>query len=285
MAHHPKDYLNFLKDNEYSISVLVPTRKRKDKLFNSIKSVLELADQPERLEIMVAIDNDDEETKAAIGDAIVPLIKSYGAGEHIIAFPRQGYAKLEVYYNQLAQWSRSDWLFMWGDDSVIKTQGWDTKIREHDGEFTVLRVNTHKQHPYSIFPIVPRDWYKLLGVLSNHQMGDAVISQMAYLIDIMQNVEIDVDHNRFDLLGEKPDEVYQQRQLFEGNPQDPRDLNHHANVMWRWNMCERLAWYLQQKGHDMTWWENIKNGTQDPWEKLKANDPNGQTCQNIVIRK
>lgn len=285
MAHHPRDFLNFLKDSEYAISVLIPTRKRPDKLFNSIKSILELADHPEKVEIMVAIDTDDEETKTAIGETIIPLIRQYNAGERIIALPRQGYAKLEVYYNRLAQWSRADWLFMWGDDSVIKTQGWDTKIREYDGDFRVLRVRTHNQHPYSIFPIVPRDWFKLLGVLANHQMGDAVISQMAYMLDIMQNVDIDVDHNRFDLLGEEPDEVYQQRQLFEGNPQDPRDLNHYENALWRWSMCERLAWYLNNKGHDMAWWTKVKEGTQDPWTKLKENDVNGQTRQDILVKK
>jgi hypothetical protein len=30
---------------------------------------------------------------------------------------------------------------------------------------------------------------------------------------------------------------------------------------------------------DMSWWENVKTGKQDPWEKLAANDPNGQTVR------
>lgn len=276
---------NFTQPNQYSISTLIPTRKRPDKLRRSVASLVDLADIPDKLEIMIAVDDDDAETLESINQDLHPWLKSRQVPHRVVTMPRQGYINLQNYYNTLAENSSCDWYFMWGDDSVIKTQGWDSIIRHHDGEFRILRVRTHNEHPYSIFPIIPRDWFKLVGMLGNHQMGDAVVSQMAYMLDIMHNVEIDVDHNRFDLVGEKPDEVYQQRVLLEGNPSDPRDLNSSKNVFWRYSMCDRIAWYLQSRGHDISWWNNVKAGIQDPWEKLKANDPNGQTCQNVVIRK
>jgi hypothetical protein len=80
-----------------------------------------------------------------------------------MTFKPMGYGRLNEYINELAKNSSADWLFFWNDDAVMETQGWDEKITEHTGEFKLLAVHTHHDHPYSIFPIVPKsmvrcDW-------------------------------------------------------------------------------------------------------------------------------
>jgi hypothetical protein len=36
---------------------------------------------------------------------------------------------------------------------------------------------------------------------------------------------------------------------------------------------------MKSKGLDTSWWENIKQNKQDPWEKLRINDVNDQMRQ------
>jgi hypothetical protein len=42
---------------------------------------------------------------------------------------------------------------------------------------------------------------------------------------------------------------------------------------------DRLSIWMAQQGLDISWWENVKLEKQDPWEKLRANDPNNQMKQ------
>ena len=47
--------------------------------------------------------------------------------------------------------------------------------------------------------------------------------------------------------------------------------------------CTKLAEYLEkQRGMDMTFFKNVFAGTQDPWERLKANDVHKQMVQYTV---
>jgi hypothetical protein len=43
--------------------------------------------------------------------------------------------------------------------------------------------------------------------------------------------------------------------------------------------CEKVAEYMNSQGVSTDWWEAVKAGKQDPWEKLKKNDVNRQMFQ------
>jgi len=45
---------------EFDIAILLPTRGRSDSLERSVKSVIELAADPSRIQIMFGFDNDDD---------------------------------------------------------------------------------------------------------------------------------------------------------------------------------------------------------------------------------
>jgi hypothetical protein len=36
---------------------------------------------------------------------------------------------------------------------------------------------------------------------------------------------------------------------------------------------------MKSQSLSVEWWENVKQGTQDPWVKLQENDPNKQCMQ------
>jgi hypothetical protein len=194
-------------------------------------------------------------------------------------FERQGYHRLNVYNNKLAEDTDARWLMIWNDDAVMETQGWDTEIMKREGDFKLLAVHTHKDHPYSIFPIVPRKWYELLGHISPHSAQDAWVSQQAYVLDIFERIPVWVLHDRADLTGNNNDTVFQNRPMLEGHPFTPGDFDYTGNRNMRIQDCVKLANYMKSIGLSTKFFENVLAGEQDPWEKLAQNDVNRQQSQ------
>jgi hypothetical protein len=167
----------------------------------------------------------------------------------------------------------------WNDDAVMETQGWDTEIMKYQGQFKLLAVHTHKDHPYSIFPIVPRKWFELLGYLSPHSVGDAWLSQQAYMLDIWERIPVWALHDRADITGNNDDATYKERAQLEGRPFDEADFHSRTQIELRHRDCAKLAMHMREQGISIEFFENIFKGTQDPWQKLAQNDVNKQMVQ------
>ena len=267
-------------DLEFDLAILLPTRGRSDMLERSLKSLVDLADKPERIQFLFGFDDDDTIGSEHFKNEIQEYLDDRGIDYTAFTFKRMGYARLHEYVNALAKKSSAKWLVFWNDDAVMETKGWDTEILKWNNKFRLLAFHTHKDHPYSIFPIVPRQWLDQLGYLSQHQLSDAWLSQQAYMLDIYERIPVWVKHDRHDLTGNNQDATFKERVVYEGNPQDPRDFHHISNTKKRHEDCSKLAMYLEKDlGMDMSFYANIFKGTQDPWEKLKANDVNKQMMQ------
>lgn len=265
-----------MKSHQYNIAVLLPTHKRTDALRRSLFSLIDLAHDLDSVQFRFGIDNNDDIGLDYFTDNIQPELDARDINYEALGFEPLGYAGLNQYFNTLARDADADWLFVWCDDAIMQTQDWDQRIRECTGEFRLLKVHTHNEHPYSIFPIYPAEWIETLGYISRHQMGDAESSQMAYWLDIMKIIEVDVTHDRADLTGNNKDEAYQKRELLEGNPNNPRDLHNEFFVRHRFIDAERLATYMKSRGLSTQWWEDTKSGKIPPMKRLKENDPNNQ---------
>lgn len=275
-------------NRKYKIAVLLPTRGRTDALSRSVISLINRAVDLPHLELLLGVDSDDTVGKEHIEKELQPWLDSKGVNYKVIEFEPMGYYRLNEYVNSLALESDADWCFFWNDDALMETSSWDRIIAKHTGEFKLLAVHTHRDHPYSIFPIVPRDWLAVLGYLSPHPLSDAWLSQIAYKLDIWERIEVYVTHDRSDLTGNNDDDTFKNRTMsqLEGNPANPKDFHNPSWISLRMQETEKLSVYMKEKGLDTTFWENIKAGTQDPWEKLKANDVNNQMTQfQISIKK
>jgi hypothetical protein len=268
-----------MNNHEYKIAILLPTRGRDDALERSVKSLFDLADNPGQIQLMLGFDTDDDEGIGAFQDLIQPWLDSQNINYTALTFDPMGYIRLNEYVNTLALNSDADWLVFWNDDAYMETQGWDTVIASHTGEFKLLAFHTHNDHPYSIFPIVPRVWLDTLGHLSPHQISDGWLSQQAYMLNIWERIPVDVVHDRHDLTGNNHDNTYKNREMLEGNPRNPKDFHHPSWTLLRMQECDILAAYMKTQGIDTSWWENVKSGAQDPWEILRNNDPHGQMKQ------
>lgn len=268
-----------MKKPEYGIAMLLATRGRTDSLGRSIHSLVELADDISRVQIMFAFDNDDDVGFKYFTDKLQPWMDERDISYTAMKFERMGYVNLHKYNNAMAKKTDSDWLVIWNDDAVMQSKGWDTTILGYTGQFKLLSFKTHNMHPYSIFPIVPRTWYDLLGYISPHPTQDGWVSQQAYMLDIYQRIEVDVLHDRFDLTGNNGDDIFANRPMLEGNPSHPMDFHSKEMLDLRHLDCAKLATYMRRQGLSTTYFENIFKGTQDPWQRLRENDINSQMVQ------
>jgi hypothetical protein len=265
--------------SEYRISLLLPTRGRSEALTRSILSAVDTADDINSFQVLLGFDDDDTATVDYFTKELQPELDRRGVNYQAHVFAPMGYIRLNEYVNGLASHSDADWLIFWNDDAVMETQGWDTVISNHTGQFKVLAFHTHNDHPYSIFPIVPRAWFDLFGYLSPHQISDAWISQQAYVLDIWKRIEVNVTHDRFDLTGNNHDEIFEKRPMLEGNPSDPKDFHHKSWHDRRVADLAKLITYMKSHGLDCGFAEAVFAGKQNPWEKLKANDVNNHMSQ------
>lgn len=260
--------------SSYSVAVLLPTRSRTHALTTSVVSIVEKAADASRIQIIFGFDNDDQTGLNHFVNHIQPWLDDRDIDYEALAFDSMGYAGLNKYYNELAKSADADWLFVWNDDAVMETTGWDLEIEKYTGQFRLLKVHTHNEHPYSIFPIIPRAWFDYLGHLSRHQMIDAEISQTAFMLDLMTVINVDVTHNQVELTKDSTDPL-KPKTRFEGDPNNPQDFHNLAIVNQRLADCEKLSSLCKQLEIDITFWENVKANRQDPWQRLKELDING----------
>ena len=251
------------------ISVLLPTRGRTEVLRKSLKSLIEKASKPERIEILFGIDEDDTNTLDYIKDVISVDLKELGIESRASIFKPLGYENLHIYVNTLAGNAQGEWLFFWNDDCLMVTEGWDEVIDQYNGQFKLLGPkDNHEGHPYAILPIVPKDWFILMGHLSQNAQNDAWLSHIAYMLDIFERVDFEFIHDRADITGNNDDETFQNRKYMEGNPSDPKDFGHTDMQNARVNSAHKIAWFLDKMGTPSEFWENVKEGKQDPFEKM-----------------
>jgi len=259
----------------YAIAVIMPTRGRTEILLNSLKSLVLNADDVSRIQILLAFDEDDNIGYPYYESTVKPWMAQVGVANIVWKSPRLGYRRLHDYYNFLASQAKSDWIVGWNDDARMESQGWDSEIVKYTSQFKLLAFRSNHDHPYAIFPVIPRDWIHILGHYSLHNQTDAWISQIAYALDIYHPIDSYVVHERADLVdGVEKDATYQEREYLEGDTSNPLDFTHPEMTRLRYQDTDKLAWYLQRIGVTNTWMD-VLSGKLSPFEKLLANDKKG----------
>jgi hypothetical protein len=112
-------------------------------------------------------------------------------------------------------------------------------------------------------------------------MIDAELSQIAFLLDLMQVIDVDVVHNQVELTKNKKDPL-KPKVRFEGDPTNPIDFHYPQNTFFRVGRCNAIAKYMQTLGLDTSWWEGVKSGENYAWQKLAELDINRQMNQFVI---
>lgn len=267
-----------MTDKLSKIAVLLPTRSRGDLLHKSLASLLDNACDLAHLHFVIGLDRDDQQGIDSFMSHTQGYLRDRNVRYTALTFDPMGYQNLNRYYNALAARAGADWLFVWNDDAVMETKHWDKEILKYDGQFRLLKVHTHNEHPYSIFPIVPYAWFEILGHLSEHQMIDAELSQSAFCLDIMQVIDVTVTHNQVELVNDTTDALGP-KQRFEGNPHHPLDFHNREMTNRRFANMHKLAAHMQSQNVNVDFWKAVIAGKQDPWQRLKELDVNHQMVQ------
>ena len=193
------------------VSLLLPTRGRPDLVLRSLRSIVEHASQPKDIEVMFGIDDDDLASWQAIkaGMEKLPAL-AYQA----IAFTPMGYQHLHHYNNMLAAKAQGQWLFIWNDDCLMETQGWDEFLRDVRNEFGLLDPkisNAAGQFERGLFPLVPKKWFALTGHLSASCQTDTYLTLVANALHLRYAAPFSIFHDRYDETGHNLDATYKAR--------------------------------------------------------------------------
>jgi glycosyltransferase involved in cell wall biosynthesis len=168
------------------VSVLLPTRGRTESVKSSIESLLETAIEPENIEILFRLDDDD--------DTDPEELQALHTNVKIITGPRlKGYQSLDIFYNELCEIATGEWLFLWNDDAVMLSDCWDLFLLEECENQLLVQVGEEamfsNHNPMecftSPFPIMNKRYYEILGHFSLSYYNDTYVGVVMMLAEQM----------------------------------------------------------------------------------------------------
>jgi hypothetical protein len=103
---------------------ITPTRNGVAKLTDMLSSYFSTADNPNNVEVVLRIDDDNAATIKAL-----PTLKTYFPNVRWVIGPRgQGYSDMYKFAMEASAVTDATWLFLIDDDAVMLTRGWDTLL-------------------------------------------------------------------------------------------------------------------------------------------------------------
>lgn len=162
------------------ISILLPTRARPDSLTRMLDSAFRLSARPELLEAVVCIDDDDAATLAV--DFSAWRVRR-------LVGPRRPMAELNAACLAAAT---GDLLFAVNDDVIVRTEGWDDKLRAataafDDGVWLAFPNDLLQGGRLATFPCLSREGARLLGEPYPRDFRGEFID--VHLMDVFQRLK------------------------------------------------------------------------------------------------
>jgi hypothetical protein len=215
------------------ISVLLPTRRRISMLRSSLSSLLDRARDPGAIEILIAYDDDDDDSHGFFsGPEWNTFISTWPVTHRVCQVPRWGYRALHRYVNHLASQSQGKWIFFWNDDALMETQNWDDHVRQHQDFVGLLHITaSNMPMTCSIFPLIHRGWIDLFGCISPINHADSWVSDVCRKAHARRVIPVTAFHDRFETSGNNRDETYEQKRY---------DLAHGSKADYHTPQSQRL---------------------------------------------
>jgi hypothetical protein len=200
-----------------SISFLIPSRNRVDLLKKSLTSIIINSEQTLAFDFMIRMDDDQPEQC----DEIMDWVNEQGYQHYVKLYCgfRHYYTNIHKYFNELSFMSDKKWLWMWNDETLMKSKGWDKIISEHLNIFQLIFPREN-----SCFHLCPRKLTELIGYYAPTTSCDSWQGKLAVDLDIVKWIDLDLLHDRFDITGNNLDETYLSRN-YENNIADKINNN------------------------------------------------------------
>lgn len=150
----------------YNISLLCPTRNRPDGLERMWNSAIECASEPDKIELVLYIDDDDQSSILKSKD----LTSKFG-DQINITIGKRGEEIYSNLHNICCSKARSDIFFGSADDLIFRTENWDSIAIEkfsniEDKIGFVFPNDGHWGEELGTHGFFHRRWYQALGYLS-----------------------------------------------------------------------------------------------------------------------
>jgi len=183
---NPTDGMTF---STSGISVLCPTRGRPGLLAAAVRMLLHHAARPERVEILVMVDNDDPVDYEKVWLNFAPRGAPRVTGK-LFTGPRKGYEKLCEYYNFLAKEASGRWCMLFNDDIFMATQNWDLILDGVPGKVAVAMTESNHGRSPCTFPIFTKSFADAIGHVSMSAHNDTWIEEVGKAAGITVDVPI-----------------------------------------------------------------------------------------------
>ena len=139
------------------ISLLLPTRKRPERLIETVNSAIATT-RPGEIEILCYVTNDDHSYNG--------LVRTKAVSASFIRGPRRTFSDL---WNALVPFAAGDIFMLCADDVMFRTAGWPAIVEQAyaDCPDKILCVHGDDLHPngknFATLPFVSRKWVETLG--------------------------------------------------------------------------------------------------------------------------
>lgn len=174
-------------EKETLVSVLLPSRGRIKELGDTLASFKEHTRVLDRVEFLIKFDSDDVASIAGI-----PTLPKGLRYKFLISDRGQGYADLHLFVNDLANMAKGNWLFLFNDDALIESDGWDDLVADVEPrlirpefkgtrEICVLKCRDGESK-MNLFPIVNRKIVKILGHFAGAAHCDSYIEKVIEML-------------------------------------------------------------------------------------------------------
>ena len=157
------------KTSNFKISILLPTRERSRKFKRMLDSLMKTCTKPERVEILLLLDEDDNELKN-----YQKIIKSNDYINISIKIFIKNLKTHAIRNNFLAKKINGNIIFTLNDDMIFVSNNWDKII---DKEFSkidykkpyCLWISSDIKYRYlhCDYPIINKAWYERLGYVGS----------------------------------------------------------------------------------------------------------------------
>lgn len=192
------------------ISLLMPTRARPHNLERISRSILDTAENPKDLELIIYIDNDDHSYDEYLKK---PLIKpKVIRGERIV---------LSEMWNKCFEKAKGDILMHLGDDIIFQTKNWDLTVKETFDDYPdhIVFVYGNDGSPggrdFGTHGIIHRKWAETVGYFVppyfSSDYNDTALNYMAEKIGRKRYIDILTEHMHPDLHKGDFDITHQER--------------------------------------------------------------------------
>jgi len=220
------------------ISILLPTRNRFEHCSNFIKSAISLASEPQSIEILLKIDNDDKSMTENLDK--LPYQENL---VFVFSDRMGGYDSLPEFMNMLYEKSTGDWLYLGGDDSVILTKKWDELFYKYDGEFVCLNhLPAFPNGETFNFPIISRKIAEVIGHVTMAVFFDSYLWRLTKEFGLIVYIPLSIHHlhdklkdelnkNKLDLYNQwKTEKTWDLRDSFDELEKDKQKIRQYLKL-------------------------------------------------------